>query len=656
MKRWSGRVGASLVLMLAASATLGAQASVAEAAVAELLIPRPDLSTMERSPREKIEMVQARLARILDAEDRELRELEEGFGFLGQLFHAFELLDSAVECYETARSLDPEDSRWSYYLGLAWTSRGDPEGAVREYRRTLVSAPDGTAAMTRLGNALLDLGRVQEARVHFQRVLELDADSAAAQLGLGRVAFVAGRHRAAVDHLRQVLKLQPEASEVHYPLAQAYRALGNLEQARLHLERRGETPVRFADPLASALTKIGKLSALEVVADLARKEGDFSEADFLGFVLSQFGRIPGAAEQLERILRALEAREGDVDPRQRARIEYAIGALVVSEGRDLDAVPHFQRAVQGDPALRDAHVKLGNARARSGQFEQAAAAYDRALELRSEDPVVLLKRATALINLGRPEEAASDLERVTALDPADLEPRTALAEVRERQGDTDGAIAALASALELRRDPEEVVALHLALGGVYRRRGTYDLAAEEYLQILRIDANHVPALSQLAALLGQLGQYRSAAELYARWSAREPENVQARMGGATALILAGEHRAAREHLEEALAAAPSSLDIKDLLSRHLAGCPDPAVRDGERALELALELYREIPTLESVETLAMAYAEAGRFEEAISWQKRLLEDGGEDIDEARRERWRANLALYESGRPCCAAR
>lgn len=649
------RIVAGLVLMLAAAASLRAQASVTETPAAELLVPRPDLSALEPSAREKIEKVQSRLARVIAAGDPETRELQEGFGFLGQLFHAFELLDSAVECYETARSFGPEDPRWSYYLGLARTSRGDLEGAVREYRRALESAPEDTATLIRLGNVLLDLGRGREARDLFRRASALDAGNAAVHFGLGRIASLSGQHQEAVDHLQATLELQPEASEVHYPLALAYRALGDLEKARSHLERRGETRVSFPDPLASALTKIRKLSALEVVADLAGEQGEFSETDFLGFVLSQFGGFPGAADQLERVMRSLAVGEGEGDRQQRARLEYAIGALFVSEGRDLDAIPHFERAVEGDPTLRDALLKLGNARARSGQFEQAAAAYDRALELRSADPAVLLKRATALANLGLHEAALNDLERATALDPGELEPWKALAEVRERQGDYEGAIAALQSALEIERDPQGVATLHLALADLHLQQGKYDRAAAEYLTILRTDETHVPALSRLAALLGQLGKYRPAAEVYARWTAQEPDNVQARIGGATALILAGEHRAARERLEEALAAAPASLDIKDLLSRHLAACPDPAVRDGERALELALELYQEVPTLESVETLAMAYAEAGRLEEAISWQKRLLEEGGDGVDEARRERWRANLALYESGRPCCAA-
>ncbi len=78
------------------------------------------------------------------------------------------------------------------------------------------------------------------------------------------------------------------------------------------------------------------------------------------------------------------------------------------------------------------------------------------------------------------------------------------------------------------------------------------------------------------------------------------------------------------------------------------------MRDGKRALELALELYEKVPTPESVETLAMAYAEAGRFTEAVTWQRQLLDKLGPDSDPQTTQRLRLHLELYESGEACCA--
>ena len=94
------------------------------------------------------------------------------------------------------------------------------------------------------------------------------------------------------------------------------------------------------------------------MADLAAAEDDFSAEDFLGFVLSQLGSLPGAADQLGRMVGELEE-SGKATSLQRARLEYALGGLLVQQGRDEESVAHFRRAVAGDSDLVDARVKIG---------------------------------------------------------------------------------------------------------------------------------------------------------------------------------------------------------------------------------------------------------------------------------------------------------
>ena len=82
----------------------------------------------------------------------------------------------------------------------------------------------------------------------------------------------------------------------------------------------------------------------------------------------------------------------------------------------------------------------------------------------------------------------------------------------------------------------------------------------------------------------------------------------------------------------------------------LAVSPDDAVRDGARAVELAQSVVDEQPALDHLETLAMAMAEAGRFDDAVTWQQRALEAerqaaGGNSPQRLDR------LALYRARQP-----
>jgi tetratricopeptide (TPR) repeat protein len=82
----------------------------------------------------------------------------------------------------------------------------------------------------------------------------------------------------------------------------------------------------------------------------------------------------------------------------------------------------------------------------------------------------------------------------------------------------------------------------------------------------------------------------------------------------------------------------------------LATCPDPSLRDGKRAVQLATKACElaDWEDANDLENLAAAHAECGRFEEAVKWQAKAVElgKGLQDADEARQR-----LDLYKAGKP-----
>jgi len=61
------------------------------------------------------------------------------------------------------------------------------------------------------------------------------------------------------------------------------------------------------------------------------------------------------------------------------------------------------------------------------------------------------------------------------------------------------------------------------------------------------------------------------------------------------------------------------------LARLLAAAPDSAIRDGATALRLAEQLFSREQSLAHGETLAMALAEVGRFQQAAELQQSLID-------------------------------
>jgi tetratricopeptide (TPR) repeat protein len=617
-------------------------------------VPRPDLSAMEEAAQQKVRLAQATLEQALRSGSLAPADLAEAFGFLGQLFHAYKLLDAAEASYEEAAIARPEDRRWHYLRGLAQFAIGDLEGSVESFSKALALGDRDLPTLIRLGNALIELNRAAEARGYFEQALDIDPDSAAALYGLGKALAMEGDDASAVRQFERALELQPQASIVHYPLGQAYRRLDEREKAVEHLRQRGQDEVAFPDPLGQQISRLAKGTALEVVIDMARDEESFSEKDFLGFALAQFGEVEGAAEQLEQWLELRGEGGDDLDRWQRARLHYVAGGLQANRGRDEEAAGHFQQAIELAPTLLDARVKLGNALARGGDFEGAIREYDGALEVDSENVDAMLKRAAARMELEQWGPARADLERLVELRPEGVEVRARLAAVFLQQEDLEGALEQYRNALDLELVPRERVQLTTRVAEILGARGEIEEAVSEYRAALEIDEEYIPAIAGLAGLLGSLGRFDESASLYARWAEVDPEAPRSRLGEATALIFARRYDEATSRLEAAIAAFPEIIDFKDVLARHLAACPENAARDGDRALVLAREVFEKVPTYESTETLAMAHAEAGEFGEAVRWQQRLIDEVGDEAPEDLLARLRANLARYENGEACCA--
>jgi len=120
-------------------------------------------------------------------------------------------------------------------------------------------------------------------------------------------------------------------------------------------------------------------------------------------------------------------------------------------------------------------------------------------------------------------------------------------------------------------------------------------------------------------------------------------------------VLASQHRSreAVQHYREALKLAPDSPEILNNLAWILAAGPNAQVRNGKDAVALAerackLTDYKR-PVM--VGTLAAAYAEAGRFQDAVATAEKAGALAEQSNQPALAARNRELAALYRSGQP-----
>ena len=131
-----------------------------------------------------------------------------------------------------------------------------------------------------------------------------------------------------------------------------------------------------------------------------------------------------------------------------------------------------------------------------------------------------------------------------------------------------------------------------------------------------------------------------------------PSASEARFAHAMGLVRLGRYRQARDSLSAAMTLHPERPQFAHALARVLAASPDPGVRNGEQALAIARELSARDRTTDLGETLAMALAETGKYEEAAAVQRGVIGAARRGGASALADAMTRTLREYEAGRPC----
>lgn len=319
----------------------------------------PNLSDLEESVREQIKEQQTALIVVAKNPATSTAELSEAFGKLGQLYHAYQLIQSARDCYFNANFLAPNDFRWIYLRADIDRRVGSMEDAIRRYRLARTLRPDYVAVPVNLGNTFLNLSRYDEARASFLAALEIDKNDPAAHYGLGEIALSERNYSEAIQQFNQTLAQVPSANRVHYSLAMAYRGLGDLEKVKAHLAQQGPVGVRVSDPLIDGLQDLVESERVH----LARGKQAFEARQYtqaaeeyrkavslepnsvtarinLGATLSQLGDVPAAIEQFEEAIR--------IEP-GRVNAHYNLAILLAGQNKHEQAIAHLQSALKVEP-------------------------------------------------------------------------------------------------------------------------------------------------------------------------------------------------------------------------------------------------------------------------------------------------------------------
>jgi len=220
---------------------------------------------------------------------------------------------------------------------------------------------------------------------------------------------------------------------------------------------------------------------------------------------------------------------------------------------------------------------LGTARLAAGRHQDAIEAFDRALELSPDTPMVLINRGCALFQLDKYTEALSSLNRAVQLDPLNVNAQFNLARVYKSQGRLTEAIDALKKTLKL--DPGHVEA-HTSLGDLLLQKGSLTECRQAWLNALSISPDQIRYRYGLAKFYSVNGEYDNAIEQYEIIRRIRPGDMLALCGQADVLEKKDCLDEAYEVVRKLLAANVQDVALADIfgrLCRRFNAC-DEAIR------------------------------------------------------------------------------
>jgi tetratricopeptide (TPR) repeat protein len=247
-------------------------------------------------------------------------------------------------------------------------------------------------------------------------------------------------------------------------------------------------------------------------------------------------------------------------------------------------------------------------------WRNTATLYQRALAVTDNNYLAHTGSGILLLQEGRLEDAERHFAKALRIRPGWLKARMGLADIAAARGNLGEALRAYEEELQRHPGSFEVIGGYGVILGLAGRN------AEARLHLLRA-----------------LDAYPGIAELHLSLSIIEAE--------------LGNPRESLRYVREALRLSPKNVEAANNLAWLLATSHDSSLREPDEAIRLIERIALESQDPDLLDTLAAAYAAAGRFDAAVTTASRAA-SGAEALgNETGASEFRARLSLYRRGEP-----
>jgi spermidine synthase len=325
----------------------------------------------------QIQTIEANIGAITDRE-----KLGPSYFYLADLCYNENILDKCIEYYKKYLEFGPDRSEVHYNMAQALITLGRNQEAIEQLNKALELSPGSAKAHSSLGYTFASMNKLDEAVVHFKEALRLEPKLETARTNLGLAFFRQGKLDDAISQYTEALQTNPDSAKLHRHLASAFLSENKLDKAVEHYNEALRLEPESADThnsLGAVFVRRGELDkAAEQFTKALEIKPDFVEArNNLGAVLMESRKLDEAVENYNK---ALQIKPDAAD------VHCNLAIALVMQNKFEQAIAHFNEALRTRPDYAEAHYELGHVFARIGRFDAAIRHFEEVLRIRPDYP------------------------------------------------------------------------------------------------------------------------------------------------------------------------------------------------------------------------------------------------------------------------------
>ena len=457
-------------------------------------------------------------------------------------------LVKAAEQYAEIVRLDPTDTDAVLWLARLYRLQNDHDKAESVLRTLLAREPDNENGVEQLTQLLLDEGKSQEAVSTLQGIL--------ARAPSARLWDLLGAADTQIHDLpnaelayRNATELQPDEISHRRGLAQTLMSEEKYPEALEQYQRLSQMDTDDPDNylrLAEIYKQTDQLDKAEQNVLLAKQRapGNLEVIYYESAIYEAQGRFDDSIRVLSDAVTGVKSQSEFTPSRRRtlAILYQQLGQLYRETGDYAAAVNTFEEMLRlGPEEDRRARALIIDTYRDARDIPKALDASRKAIDAYPKDRAIRVTQALLYGENGQTDQAASLLRAMVDGSAGDFEIQLDLAQVFEQGRRWPEAEQAVHAAEKIAPGSSEKEMSGFLLGAIFERQKKFDLAEEQFRQVLAGNPRNPATLNYYGYMLADRGvRLQEATDLIKRALAEDPNNAAYQDSLGMGLLQAGQ--------------------------------------------------------------------------------------------------------------------